>query len=222
MPYVRRKPRYSRKSVKPVSFAKRVRKVISSAAQTKHATNNSFVNSMDDGVMYFTSPTQNVSPGTDVASRLGDQIKLKYLKINGFFSAATLANANCKFRVSVFYCPEGKSASSVTSGAFTGSELFHPNTTATYAFAMFDSKAVTVLADMTLDLNSNVSTSQEIKSFAFTVPLKNAVLNYKNSGSAFANKKNIYIMITGYTPVTANIADLGLVSYTYDLAFTDI
>lgn len=221
MPYVRRKPRYSRKS-KPQSFAKRVRKVITSTAQVKHATNTSIVFSMDDTLMYFTSPTQNISQGTAINQRLGDQVKLKYLKINGLFSAATLANAACKFRISVFYCPEGKAASSVTTGAFTGAELFQPNTATTPAVGMFDEKAVTVLADMTVDLNSSISTAQDVKSFAFNIPLKNAVLNFREAGSAFSNKRNLYIMVTGYTPVALNVGDLGFYSYTYDLAYTDI
>lgn len=219
MPYVRRK---SRKSVKPASFAKRVRKVIASTAQLKHASNSSNVSSMDTDLMYFTSPSQNIAQGTAINQRLGDQVKLKYLKINGYFSAATLANANTKFRVSVFYCAEGKAASSVTTGAFTQAELFLPNSVNTTVCAMFDEKAITVLADMTVDLNSNISTSQEIKSFAFTVPLKNAVLNFRESGSAFSNKRNLYVMVTGHTPVVLNVADVGFFTYSYDLGFTDI
>ena len=219
MPYVRRK---SRKSVKPASFAKRVRKVIASTAQLKHASNNSNVSSMDTDIMYFTSPTQNISPGTAINQRLGDQVKLKYLKVNGYFSAATLANANAKFRVTVFYCPEARAASSVTSNAFTQAELFMPNSVNTTTCAMFDEKALTVLADLSIDLNSNVSTSQEIKSFAFTVPLKNAVLNFRESGSAFSHKRNLYIMVTGHTPVVANVTDVGFFTYSYDLGYTDI
>jgi len=221
MPYAR-KPRYRRKSVKPVSFAKRVRKVISSTAQTKHATNSLYYPSINNDDIHVLSPTQNIAPGTAINQRIGDQVKLKSLNINGFFSAATLANANVKFRVSVFYCPEGKSASSGTTGAFTAAELFQPNTATTPSYAQFDEKAVTVLADMTMDLNSNISTSQEVKSFVINIPLKNVKCNYKEAGSAFAMKKNIYIMVTGYTPVALNVGDLGQLFYSYDLEFTDI
>jgi len=133
-----------------------------------------------------------------------------------------LANAAIKARVTVFYCAEGKAASSVTTGAFTVSELFQPNTSTTPVIGMYDEKALTVLADMTVDLNSQVSTAQDVKSFAFSVPLKNAVLNFRESGSAFSNKRNIYIMVTAYTPVVLNEADLGFFSYNYDLAFQDI
>ena len=221
MPYAR-KPRYRRKSVKPVSFAKRVRKVISSTAQVKHASNALYYASINQDDIHVLSPTQNISQGTAINQRLGDQVKLKSLNINGFFSAATLANANVKFRVSVFYCTEGKSASSGTIGAFTSSELFLPNTNTTPSYGQFDEKAVTLLADMTMDLNSNISTSQEVKSFVINIPLKNVKCNYKESGSAFSDKKNIYIMVTGYTPVALNVTDLGQLFYSYDLEFTDI
>jgi len=221
MPYARRK--YSRKTTKkPASFAKRVRKVISATAQLKHASNNTFVGTLSNDLMYFTCPTQNVARGTAINERIGDQVKLKYLKINGFFSASTAANANVKMRVSVFYCTDGRSASSVSVGTFSAQDLFHPNTFGTPSTGAWDEKAITVLADMTIDLNSNVSTSQEVKSFAFTVPLKNSVCSYKESGSAFSHKRNLYIMITGHTPVGANVLNLGQVAYSYDLGFNDI
>lgn len=223
MPYVRRKPRYSSKSNKSVSFAKRVRKVINSTAQLKHASNTSAAIAMDANVLHFTSPTQNISQGTAINQRLGDQVKLKYLKVNGLFHAATLANACTKFRVSVFYCADGRAASSMTTGAFSVAELFQPNTAATTPTdGMYDEKYVSILADLVVDLNSNVSTAQDVKSFAFNVPLKNVTCSFKESGSAFAAKKNIYIMICGFTPTAANIADIGTYTYAYDLGFTDI
>lgn len=219
MPYVRRKPRATKK---PASFAKRVRKVISAAAQLKHASNTSATTSMDVDVMYFTSPTQNIAQGTSITTRIGDQIKLKYLKLNGFFYASALANACTKFRVSVFKCADGKSASSVTAGAFTAAELFLPNTTATNAYGIFDSKYVTVLADLTVDLNSSVSTSLDVKSWAVDIPLRNVVGNYKESGSAFLAKNNIYIMVTSYSANAAQNLDSGAFTYAYDLGYTDI
>lgn len=222
MVYVKRKPRFSAKSSKRPSFAKRVRKVISAAAQLKHASNSSSASGMDTDVMHFTSPTQNIFQGTAINQRLGDQVKLKYLKINGLFHASTLANSTTKFRVSVFYCADGKSAASVTIGAFTSAELFQPNTAGTVTYGMFDEKYVTVLADLTVDLNSNVSTAMDVKSFAFTVPLKNALCNFKESGSAFSSKRNLYVMVTGYTPNAANVGDIGSYTYSYDLAYTDI
>lgn len=222
MPYVRRKPRYSSKSKKLPSFAKRVRKVISSTAQTKHASNNVVTLAMDTDVMHFTSPTQNISQGTAINQRLGDQVKLKYLKLNGYFYAATLANSCTKFRVSVFYCTDAKAASSMTVGAFTRDELFQPNTTFTPTNGMFDEKHVTVLADLIVDLNSSISTAQDIRSFAVNIPLKNVTCNFKESGSAFASKKNIYIMIVGATTNSLNVADVGSYSYSYDLAYQDI
>jgi len=221
MPYVR-KSKFVRKSKKTKSFSARVRKVITSAAQLKHVTNSSFTTGMDSDVMYFTSPTQNIAQGTSIRERIGDQVKLHQLKLNGFFNASTLALASAKFRVSVFYSAYSKAAASVTAGAFTAGELFLPNTTSTPVNAIFDEKAVTVVADMIIDVNSIVSTAQDIKSFAMTIPLKDVRARYVDSGSAFLDKRNLYIMVTGYTPVGANIADLGVYSYSYDLQFKDI
>lgn len=221
MPYVPRKSRYTKRT-KPASFATRVRKIISSTAQLKHASNSANTSGMDSDVMYFTSPTQNIAQGTAINQRIGDQVKLKYLKVNGFFVAANSANAHTKFRVSVFYSPEDNAAASVTASAFTSGELFLPNTAGTNSYGIYDEKAVTVLADLTIDLNSIINTSEDLKSFAFSVPLKNVKANYVDSGSTFCTKKNLYIMVMGYTAVGANIANVGTFSYSYDLGFNDI
>lgn len=220
MPYVRRKSRASKPTKQ--SFTRRVKKVIASTAQLKHVSNQTVITSSDSDLFYFTSPTQGITPGTAIGQRIGDQVKLKSLNINGMFIAATNANANVKYRVSVFYCAEARAAASAAIGAFTLAEMFMPNTFGPPILGRFDEKALTVLADMTIDLNSNLSTSQEVKSFAFTVPLRNAVLNFRDSASVFSNKRNLYIMVTPYTPVTANVADCGTIAYSYDLSYTDI
>lgn len=220
MPYVRRKPRYT-KSKRP-SFAKRVRKVISATAQVKHTSNTSTFVAMDNSDMYFTSPTQNLSQGTAINQRIGDMVKLKYLKIQGNFNSPASANATVKFRVAVFYSSDANAASSVTAGAFAASVLFMPNTTSSTVNAIFDPNAVSVLADLIIDHNSIVSTAKDIKSFAVTIPLKNAPCKFKESGSTFSDKKNLYIMVTGVTSNGAIVADIGDYSYAYDLAFQDI
>lgn len=220
MPVARKS--YVRKYKKPKSFTARVRKVITSAAQLKHITNTSFTSGMDSDVMYFTSPTQNVSQGTAIGQRIGDEIKLHALKLNGFINSTTAALACAKFRVAVFYSSANRAASSVTTGAFTATELFLPNTINTPANGIFDDKALTVLADVLIDVNSLVSNAQDIKSFAVSVPLKDVRARFGESGGAFVDKKNLYIMVTGYTPVAANILDIGTYSYSYDLQFKDI
>lgn len=221
MPYYKKRKIIS-KSVSKKSFNARVRKVITAAAQTKHITGVFGVDSMDDRVMYFQSPTQNIAPGTGIGQRIGDAVKLHSLKLHGWFVASTLALSCVKWRVTVFYSAKSTAAAGVTSGAFTATELFLPNTTLVPAAGMFDEKAVQLLADTTIDLNSLLSTAQDIKSFSINVPLKDIRANYIDSGSAFVDKKNLYVMVTGYTAVGANVADLGNSYIAWDLSFKDI
>jgi len=221
MPYVR-KSSYKRKyTKKPKSFASRVRKVITAAAQLKHAANSTSITSMDSDIVYYTSPTQTISQGTGIGQRIGDQVKLHMLKINGQIDAPTSVVATAKFRVAVFYSTEDKAASSVTATAFTQAEIFLPNASPAVS-NHFDEKAVTVLADINFDLNSLTSTAPDVKSFAIYVPLKDVRARYQEGGSAFVDKKNLYIMVTGWSPIVANVTNIGNCNYAYDLQFKDI
>lgn len=220
------KRKYVRKSKYPAkkfkSFTTRVRKVISSAAQTKHATNEVVFAGMAGGSIYTVCPTQNIAAGTDIRSRLGDAVKLHKLRINGFFQAPGVANANVKLRVSVFYSSSQKAAATITSGAFTPQELFLPATyVANPIYGQFDEKALQLLGDVTMDITSNYSLSSEIKSFAMDIYLKDIKMNYIDSGSAFGEKKNLYIIFHAFgSGIPA--ANVGTVAYSYDLQFKDI
>jgi len=223
MPYVRAK-KYVRKSTKPKStFNAKVRKVITKAAQLKHVANEVSVSPFTAATIYTHCPTQNIAPGTGISARLGDQVKLHKLILNGYVFAAQLSNANAKFRVSVIYSTQGKAASSVTSGGFNYADLFLPNTyTVNGICGVFDEKAVTVLSDQIIDINSFVSTATDIKSWTQEIYLKDVKCEYIDSGSAFAKKKNLYIIFQAYSAAGANPTNCGSFFYSYDLQFKDI
>lgn len=223
MPVTKRN--YVRKSKyikKPKSFATRVRKVITNAAQTKHATNEVVFASMAGGTIYTVCPTQNIAAGTDIRSRLGDAVKLHKIRINGFYQAPAVANANTKLRVSVFYSSVQKAAATVTSGAFTAQDLFLPATyVANPIYGAYDEKSLQLLADVTMDICSNYSLSSEVKSFNMDILLKDIRMNYVDSGSAFGEKKNLYIVFQCFgsgIPAT----NVGTTTFSYDLQFKDI
>jgi len=213
-----RKRKYTKK---PKSFATRVRKVISSTAQTKHATNEVVFSGMAGGTIYTVSPTQNIAAGTTISGRLGDEVKLHKLRINGFYQAPAIANANVKLRVSVFYSSAAKAASTLTSGAFTSGDLFLSSTFSNPIYGQYDDKALQLLGDVTMDICSNYSLSQDVKSFAMDILLKDIKMSYIDSGSAFGEKKNLYIVFQAFGSGIPS-TNLGICTYSYDLQFKDI
>lgn len=225
MPYVRKSNvvRKSRTSKKPKSFATRVRRVITGAAQTKHSTNSVDVGTVAGNTNYIVSPTQNIAAGTDIRSRLGDQVKLHKLKLNGYYVAPNIANANIKIRVSVFYSSIKASAAAVQGTGITEQDLFLPNSYVGNAIVgMYDDKAVQLLADVTMDVNSLVSTSQDVKSFAMEMYLKDIRMNYIDSGSAFGETKNLYVYFRAWGAGGLAPVNVGSMFFTYDLQFKDI
>lgn len=208
---------------KQVSFASRVKKVIKATAQLKHSGNELFTDPVASQTFYFVSPTQRISQGTDIQSRLGDQVKLQYLKINGYVNAPSTTLTNTRWRIFVFYSSIGAAAATTTSGAFTASQLFQSGTgVANKTSGIFDEKAITVLADQLIDLNSMVDTSKDVKSFAMNIPLHDFKFSYVDGGSAFGKNKNLYLAVTGYTTNVAAAANIGSYYYSYDLGFKDI
>lgn len=227
MPYVPLKRSYVRKSKyaskKSKSFATKVRTVISRAAQTKHVSAEVSTSAVVANTIYTISPTQNIAAGTSISGRLGDAVKLHKLRLNGYVFAAALANANAKFRVTVFYSSTAKAASTTTSGAFAPIDLFLNNTyTLSPITGQIDEKALTLLADQTIDLNSIVASSSDVKSWTMDIYLKDIKMNFIESGSAFGETKNLYICYQAYSIAGANPTNCGAMFFSYDLQFKDI
>jgi len=210
------------KKSKPKSFSSRVKKVINQQLETKNACAEIVQNPTANQTFWFHSPTQNIAPGTSNFGRIGDSIRLHKMKINGYFNAPPTALTNTKWRFTVFYSSKPAAAAGQTSGAFNASELFYPNTsTINIIGGLFDDKAVTVLADQTFDVNSNVSTAQDVKSFAMEINLRDQLMEYNESGSAFGKKRNLYVLVYGFTPNGAAVGNIGVFYYSYTLQYKD-
>lgn len=221
-----RKSTYARKSKyakKPQSFTARVRKVITATAQTKHKSGEISLSPVVGSQLYTFSPTQIINTGSDIYSRIGDQIKLHKLVMNGYVIAPIIANANVKYRISVIYSALPRAAVALTSGGLTYSEVALPNTaTINPVTLQFDEKAVDVLGDVTIDLNSLVSTSQDIKSWTMTIPLKDIRFNYSETGGQYGEKKNLYILFQSFGAGGLALPNQGSFFFSYDLQFKDI
>lgn len=210
------------KKKKSVSFSARVRKVITSAAQTKHMSGEISVSPVLGGQLYTFSPTQRIVTGTNVYDRLGDAVKLHKLKLNGYVQSPNVALANVKFRISVIYCALPVAAVVITTGGLSFSQVAQSSTSTINPICLqYDEKAVDVLADMTIDLNSLVSTSQDIKSYVMDIPLKDSRFNYSETGGQYGEKKNLYVLFQSYAPGIA-ASNLGAFFFSYDLQFKDI
>ena len=220
--YVRKSNRKSSKPKK--SFTQRVKRVITGAAQSKFISGSISLPAVISQTVYAQSPTQNIGNGTNIGGRIGDQVYLQSLQLNGYMFSSATALTNAKYRVSVVYSSLQIPCAAVSaSPSFLPNDLFLSNTyTVNTVVGVYDPKAVNVLADVTIDLNSLVSTSQDIRSFAMDIPLKDFKMAYIDTGSPFGKTKNLYVVVQAYTPTTAAISNLGSVLMSWNLKFKDI
>lgn len=224
MPYVkpkkpvRTKPKYTRKS-----FTKSVKRIIHGDSQLKHFTSESSVTPVVSATIYTYSPTQNISAGTAISNRIADQIYLHRLKLHGYVFAAALSNANAKFRVSVVYCAQQTVATTITSGGLTYAQLFLPNTFSVNGICgVFDEKSVQVLSDQTIDLNSYITSANDIKTFTADIMLRDIKYKYIDTNSTFGQYKNLYVVVQSYSSAGANPTNCGSLFFSTDLQFKDM
>lgn len=181
-----------------------------------------FNESMLHNVQYVTSPSQAITQGNSNVTRVGDEVYLQSLEINGIFLSSSAANAAQKYRMMVvFHSNEDSCGTSVISNAITGTNLFHANTNNIIVNGIINPKAVTVLADFIVDLNCNVSGAREVKSFAFKVPI-NETFKYGRPGDVFGKNKNLYIIYSSFiSGGTTGATSTGNIEFSSVLKFKD-
>jgi len=211
----------TKRTYKKKSLTTKIKKVITKMSELKHLTTEQSVFPAAAATIYTFSPTQRIVQGVTNDQRIGDQIQLHKLKLHGYVYAANVANANTKWRISVVYSSAQVVATSITSAGLSFAALFLPNTYAVNGICgVFDEKAVTVLSDQTLDHNSFVSTSQDIKSWSTDIYLKDSKFPYIEGTSPYGKSKNLYVVAQAYT--TAPPTDCGAFFFSCDLQYKDM
>lgn len=190
-----RKVTYRKKGVSQKSA---VKKTILGMAQTYHrGIPDSTLNvSLLHSNFYGHNLTGAITQSSTMAGRQGDQIYLTHLLLKGFFSTPTTAGAY-KYRVLVYYSGEEYNPAGL--GASVGpSEVFLPNTFGSFNVnGIPNLKAVTLLYDQTIDVNSTITGVSDIAGVDVRIPL-NRKFAYQADGSAYGKKDNLYVTVLGH------------------------
>jgi len=191
---VSRKPRYKKK----YSLAKK----LLSLNETKAFPYDAAV-TVKHLEVWTWSPSQSIVVGTNSEQRIGDKIFLKSLTLTGYWGASSVSTACTKLRVIVHMNSQNVSCPTQTLGALTGTQMWYPNTSAIPANGIINPNATSVLADFIIDVNSSISTAQDLKSFNVVIPL-NKMFPYALLSGVYGKVKNLYVtttaLINGGTP----------------------
>lgn len=190
----------------------------------KHNTQDdtTLTRTMTHNTLYTFVPTENIAQGDTNADRDGDQVHLTAFKLTGWFTTPATTSA-VLYRLIICWCGEefaGANVSFTTTGI--ASQVFLLNSGSTFlATAQTNPKAITVLYDQLIDINSEIAATNTIRSFDTKVEL-NTRFPYQSTASGFGKFKNLTVFIVasifgGTTGVTA----AGSVLANGDLIFQD-
>lgn len=196
-----------------------LKKSISEMKPALHYGSSSILSLVHDS--YFTLfPTQALVQGTSGAQRLGDSVRLEAIKIKGLVQTAAAANGY-SYRIIVGYSTQEIAAATtfITTG-LSATTLFQPNTANNWGVnGIVNAKAFTVLSDTTIDINSQITATIDLESFAFTVPLQ-ADFDYQSSGSVYGKTRNLCIVVIGdVVGGTSAVTSSGTSVFAWDLIF---
>lgn len=185
----------------------------------KHNTFNAYTG-LQANSAYTLQPTRNIGQGTDIQSRIGDEIFLEALKLKGHFETNNESNAFV-YRIIVGFT--GEETNGIASWAATGltaAEVYQPGTFTILTNGLVNKKSVTVLYDETFDLNSQVEGAPTIHGFDMLVPIKQN-FSYQSAGSTYGKTKNLFVWVVGYSPGISGASFVGNINCSVDLIFKD-
>lgn len=191
------------------------------AQPAKHQTGSTIATLLHDQIWSFT-PTVAITQGDAYNSRTGDYVHLAAIKLKGFFNSAVTAGAY-SYRILVGYTGEEYNITSLSTSGLADAEIFLPNTTSNFRPAgLVNPKAFTCLFDQTIDINSQIVSTLDLQSYAFTVQLDKK-FPYQANASVFGKNQNLMVVVIGsIAGGTGGVTAAGGVTLAYDLIFKDI
>jgi len=214
---IRLRSKRSRRGSRRKSFAARVRAL----APYKHHTvsdSTAAQQNMTHNTIYSTSLTQKISQGDDNVSRDGDAIVIAAVKVQGSLVTPTASGAYM-FRVLLLWSGEEYNVSGSSAG-LASTEIFLPSTGGSFmSNAIVNPKAVTVLHDEMVDINSLIASTRDVKDIAFKVNV-NQKFPYQSTASIYGKTKNLYLVVIGsVVGGTGGTTDVGQHFMNVDIVF---
>jgi len=192
----KRKRRPGKKNSKLATVAT-VKRMILGREEKKFKASGATLASISDSIIYTYNFTAQVTSGTEDGERIGDSINLS--SFDAFLRWYTDTEAAYyQLRVLVFWSGEEYNPSSTlfSSSGFGGTQLFKPYT-ALPAQALINPKAITVVHDGYIEINSAINGYEDGAAHKIHVNFNGQKYDYRQDLSVYGKKKNLYMCIIG-------------------------
>jgi len=221
------KMKYPKKKVAKAKVSEAVKKYVKKAALLKTEIKNYNTNVANAAVthssFYAHAMTQGITQGLTIEDRIGDEIFLNAIRFNVFLTAPGTAGAYSYRIMLVWSGEEFNNTSTLVTTSLSAGEVMLPGYSSGSAYlAIVNRKAVTVLWDRIVDINSNVSATSDVTTVSGTLNLKNQRFAYQSAGSIYGKTKNLYfIAIPNVANGTTGTTGCGAIGITYSIDFRD-
>lgn len=215
--------RKTRSKKTKVATVAAVKKMIMSQQEKKFISGTATLASITNDTLFTFNLTARITTGTEDGNRIGDSVNLTNLE--GFVKWYTDTEAAYyQLRVIVFWCGEEYDLSGTlfSSSGFGGTQLFKPYSSFPCQ-AIPNPKAITVLHDAFMEINSQLDGFEDGRTHRFNIPLNGQKFNYRQDLSKYGKTKNLYCVIIGnYSSSNANPPEnIGAAFLNYSLNYTD-
>lgn len=197
MPYVKKGRRSTKKAVTKTARAvvKASKYLMLKSVETKHHAYDP-TTPLSHNTFFSYSITQQVPVGNTSISRVGDSILLQSLILSGEWVCSS-AILNVKYRVLVGWTRNQIANTSIASAVFGPTDLFYPQA-GFFAHRIVNPSIFQPVYDEMIDINSNNTTGNDLKSFYVKIGLKMQKFDYANQGSALGKNRNLSLIIIPY------------------------
>ena len=218
--YVKSKRRKGARKTKVATVAA-VKRMISGVLEKKQKPQQVVSPSMSIDVLYTYNFTAQIVQGTTDGTRVGDQINLGSLEVNLRYETGTIGGAY-QLRILIFWSGEeyNPSNNTLTAANFTASQLFLPGVSGLIPFAPCNSKAVVLLHDQIMNVDSQIEGKPDVGVSRINIPLKGQTFKFQESGSVYGKTKNLY-MVALCTGTVSGAGAFGNVYFQSKLNFMD-
>lgn len=206
---------------KSVSLTQKMKQIALRQHEIKNCNNGSSANLLH-AQQQAINITAAVVQGSNVEQRVGDEITLNALRMVFDLAAPTTAGAY-SYRVMVVYHDADYSPTTFSTSSISYSEVFLPGAVSgSNSMGIVNKKAVQVLYDGLVCINSNIAATADHVQFPVTVNLRNIKFPYKATGSLYGKYKNLYVLVVPFVIGGVNdTTGCGTVILNYSLDFRD-
>lgn len=219
--YISTRRKGSRQTRKLATVAS-VKKMINGVMEKKQRAYAVQSSAMVSNTVYTYNLTAQIVQGTTDGARIGDGIELKNF-VASFRYLTAPQGAYYSLRILVFFSGEEYNPSAIAFGAasFSAAEIMAA-AGVNFVTAVTNPKAISVLHDVIIQVNSQVVGYEEGQVHRVNIPLNQKFL-YQAAGSIQGKTKNLYMVVIPdfYTTNAAPPPNAGIIQVNGILNFTD-